>query len=59
MTINFWTLSFSNSEDQSIHETRHSGDAPTKLWDKEAEAASSKSPVRIIFPHLTAQEAAK
>ena len=59
MTINFWGFSFSNGEDQNIHETRHSGDAPTKLWDNEAEAASAKSPVRIIFPDLTTQEAAK
>ena len=50
MTINFWTFSFSNSEDQSINETRHSGDPPRTLWDKDQEAASAARPVRIIFP---------
>ena len=44
------TISFSNSEDQSINETRHSGDPPRTLWDKDQEAASAASPVRIIFP---------
>ncbi len=59
MTVNFWTFSFSNSEDQSINETRHSGDAPRTLWDKDQEAASAASPVRIIFPTEPQTEATK
>lgn len=60
MTINFWGFSFSNGEDQHIHETRHSGDAPRTLWDKDAEAAAQAGPVTIIFPTIEQhQEAAK
>jgi hypothetical protein len=59
MPINFWTLSFSDSEDQSINETRHSGDPPRTLWDKDQEAASAASPVKVIFDATTTREAAK